>query len=519
MVVGRVLVIAGSDSSGGAGIEADQKVIAAHGCYAMTATTALTAQNTLGVEDIHYVPAEFVGKLIDVSIGDVGVDVVKTGMLASGETVEVVAKALKRHHVKSLIVDPVMVSTSGSQLLPSAAIRQLRELLFPYTTVLTPNVPEAQLLLSDAGKSVEEPKNLDDLKEIAKAVQSLGPRYVLVKGGHLPLQKDGTVATKEEEKNSWLTSCMEKESSQKSGLGIKNRGILMEQDVRWPVTAIASNIANGLPVVQAVRSACRYIEAGIRTAPDLGKGNGPINHFHSTYTLPFASGHFVEYLLDRPDVKGAWRDHTEHAFVKGLGDGTLPLESFKYYLIQDYLYLVQFARANALASYKAKTMEGIAASAGIVSHIHREMALHINYCEGFGMTKAEIEACEESQVDFDSIEIACTAYTRYVLDIGQSEDWLALQISMAPCLIGYGEIAKRLHADPKTKREGNIYWKWIENYVADDFTEAVKVGSALIEKHASLQSPNRIEELVKIFVHATKMETGFWDMGGGGGKN
>lgn len=94
----------------------------------------------------------------------------------------------------------VMVSTSGSQLLPSAAIRQLRELLFPYTTVLTPNVPEAQLLLSDAGKSVEEPKNLDDLKEIAKAVQSLGPRYVLVKGGHLPLQKDGTVATKEEEK-------------------------------------------------------------------------------------------------------------------------------------------------------------------------------------------------------------------------------------------------------------------------------------------------------------------------------
>ncbi|TGO45460.1 hypothetical protein BCON_0390g00030 [Botryotinia convoluta] len=496
MGVGRVLVIAGSDSSGGAGIEADQKVIAAHGCYAMTATTALTAQNTLGVEDIHYVPAEFVGKLIDVSVGDVGVDVVKTGMLASGETVEVVAKALKRHHVKSLIVDPVMASTSGSQLLPSTAIRQLRELLLPYTTVLTPNVPEAQLLLSDAGKFVEEPKNLDDLKEIAKSVQSLGPKYVLVKGGHLPLQKDGTVATKEEEKELMVDI-------------LYGEGVITEIRTRYQksrnthgtgcsmASAIASNIANGLPVVQAVRSACRYIEAGIRTAPDLGKGNGPINHFHSTYTLPFAPGHFVEYLLDRPDVKEAWRDHTEHAFVKGLGDGTLPLESFKYYLIQDYLYLVQFARATALASYKAKTMEGIAASAGIVLHIHREMALHINYCEGFGMTKAEIEACEESQ--------ACTAYTRYVLDIGQSEDWLALQISMAPCLIGYGEIAKRLHADPKTKREGNIYWKWIENYVADDYTEAVKVGSALLEKHALLQSPNRIEELGKIFVHATKV--------------
>ncbi|APA08217.1 hypothetical protein sscle_03g029870 [Sclerotinia sclerotiorum 1980 UF-70] len=500
MGIGRVLVIAGSDSSGGAGLEADQKVIAAHECYAMTATTALTAQNTRGVEDIHHIPAEFVGKLIDVTIGDMGVDVVKTGMLASAETVEVVAKALKRHHVKTLIVDPVMISTSGTQLLPSIAIRHLRELLLPYTTVLTPNVPEAKLLLSDAGKFVEEPKNLDDLKNIAKEVQSLGPRYVLVKGGHLPLRKDGTVATKEEEKELMVDI-------------LYGEGVITEIRTKYQnsrnthgtgcsmASAIASNIAKGIPLVQAVRSACWYVEAGIRTAPDLGNGNGPINHFHSISTLPFAPGHFIEYLLERPDVTGAWRDHTEHAFVAGIGDGTLPMESFKYYLIQDYLYLVQFARANALASYKAKTMEGIAASAGIVLHIHREMALHINYCEGFGMTKAEIEACEESQ--------ACTAYTRYVLDIGQSEDWLALQISMAPCLIGYGEIAKRLHADPKTKREGNVYWKWIENYVADDYTEAVKVGSALLEKYAVLQSPNRIEELVKIFIHATK-DFGTW---------
>ena len=143
----------------------------------------------------------------------------------------------------------------------------------------------------------------------------------------------------------------------------------------------------------------------------------------------------------------------------------------------------------------------------------------------------------------------CWVGSRYVLDIGQSQDWLALQVALAPCLIGYGDIAKRLHADPKTKREGNIYWKWIENYVADDYREAVSVGSgkwtcghvmpvysqteALLEKNAVLQSPSRIEELVKIFIHATKvgqvrdptnetsmltvrqMETGFWDMGAG----
>ena len=197
------------------------------------------------------------------------------------------------------------------------------------------------------------------------------------------------------------------------------------------------------------------------------------------------SGRFVEYLLERDNVRDAWKAHTEHEFIAGLADGTLPVEAFKYYLIQDYLYLVQFSRANALAAYKASTMEDISMSAQIVSHIHREMSLHIDYCAGFGVSKEEMEASEES--------LACTAYTRqvrfikiscmdtdnrrYVLDIGQSQDWLALQISMAPCLIGYGVIARRLYDDPKTKREGNIYWKWIENYVADDYTEAVAIGS------------------------------------------
>ncbi|TVY93762.1 putative hydroxymethylpyrimidine/phosphomethylpyrimidine kinase [Lachnellula willkommii] len=492
---GRILVIAGSDSSGGAGLEADQKVIAAHGCYAMTATTALTAQNTLGVVDIHHTPPDFVGKLIDACISDIGVDVVKTGMLASAETIEVVAKSLQKHDVKTVVIDPVMVSTSGSQLLPQKAVRELRTLLLPHTTILTPNVPEAKLLLSDAGKPAEDPKNVDDLIEIAKSVQSLGPKYVLVKGGHLPFKKDGTVAKTDEERELMIDilygegEVIRIETAYQKSKNTHGTGCSMAS------AAIASNLGNGQEMAYAVKAACRYVEAGIKTATDLGHGNGPINHFHSTYTLPFAPGRFIEYLLERPDVKTAWREHTHHDFVASLADGSLPVDSFKYYLVQDYLYLVQFARANALAGYKAKTMEDIAAisaeriqAAKIVTHIHHEMSLHIGYCESFGMTKEDIEATEESQgmPNIRAIDaslstsdggIRLIANTRYVLDIGQAEDWLALQVSMAPCLIGYGEIAKRLHADPKTKREGNIYWKWIENYVADDYVEAVQIGS------------------------------------------
>ncbi|KAI9719828.1 MAG: hypothetical protein M1812_003317 [Candelaria pacifica] len=193
MTLPRILVIAGSDSSGGAGLEADQKVIAAHGCYAMTATTALTAQDTLGVYDIHHVPPDFVRKQIDACVDDIGVDAVKVGMLASESTVNTVADALRKHHIACAVIDPVMVSTSGSRLLPREAVRSLRENLLPLTKILTPNIPEAMLLLEDAGIPVEEPQSRDDLVSIAKAVQALGAEFVLVKGGHLRLRRDHTL--------------------------------------------------------------------------------------------------------------------------------------------------------------------------------------------------------------------------------------------------------------------------------------------------------------------------------------
>ena len=170
-------------------MEADQKVIAAHMCYAMTATTALTAQNTLGVSGIHQTPPDFVAKQIDACISDIGVDVVKVGMLASRETIEVVANALDRHKRPTVVLDPVMVSTTGAQLLPEEAVSTLRTCLLPLTTVLTPNIPEARLLLQNANVEIPETKTLDDVVNLARGLHNLGPKFVLVKGGHLALAK------------------------------------------------------------------------------------------------------------------------------------------------------------------------------------------------------------------------------------------------------------------------------------------------------------------------------------------
>lgn len=163
----------------------------------MTATTALTAQDTQHVFDIHYVPSDFVVKQIDACINDIGVEVIKIGMLASASTVDAVADALKRHGNPTTVVDPVMVATSGAQLLPNEAVRNLRTNLLPLTTILTPNIPEARLLLHDAGIEVPPTNSLEDIINLARVLQSLGPKYVLVKGGHLPLTKDGQIPNTE----------------------------------------------------------------------------------------------------------------------------------------------------------------------------------------------------------------------------------------------------------------------------------------------------------------------------------
>ncbi|KAH7139027.1 Phosphomethylpyrimidine kinase-domain-containing protein [Dendryphion nanum] len=492
----RILVIAGSDSSGGAGLEADQKVIAAHGCYAMTATTALTAQNTLGVYDIHHTPPSFLEKQIAACIEDIGVDVVKTGMLASIDTIRVVVDSFRRHNVSVSVVDPVMVSTSGSKLLPEEAIDTLIKDLLPLTTILTPNLPEARLLLKIANVPFKEPENIEDVVTLAKSIQKLGPRYVLLKGGHLPLNKKGVVSKSDAEREVVLNvlygddnvTLMESdyiESKNTHGTGCSL------------ASAIACNLACDMTIVNAVKRANRYIEAGIKTSSDLGKGSGPINHFHSTYTLPYAPGGFISYLLELEGVEKAWKAYTQHDFVQRLANGSLPVEEFKHYLIQDYLFLIHFSRANALASYKSKSMADIGRSAQQVLHLQEEIKLHIEFCKDYDLSVEDIEAQEEEQ--------ACTAYTRYVLDIGQSEDWLALQVALLPCLLGYGMIARRLFDDPKTEREGNRYWKWIDTYVADDYVSAMKTGSDLVEKHATKISLSRVDELVRIFIHATKV--------------
>jgi hydroxymethylpyrimidine/phosphomethylpyrimidine kinase len=260
----RVLTIAGSDSGGGAGIQADLKTFAALGCYGMTAITALTAQNTVGVQGIHAVPPAFLRSQLQSVIEDIGVDAVKIGMLHEPGVVEVVAWAIQHYQLQRVVLDPVMVATSGDRLIADATVRVLVDQLFPLATVITPNLDEASLLL---GRPIAA---VSDLSGAAQALLSQGARAVLLKGGHLPGDQVVDVLARPGHVDVVLSSArMASRNTHGTGCTLSS--------------AIAAHLALGEPLERAVRAAREYILGAIQAGAgvQVGHGHGPLNHGYS----------------------------------------------------------------------------------------------------------------------------------------------------------------------------------------------------------------------------------------------
>lgn len=260
----RVLTIAGSDSGGGAGIQADLKTFSALGCFGMSAITALTAQNTVGVQGIHAVPTDFVEAQLDAVFSDIGADAVKIGMLFSAELIGSVARQLRKHSAVNIVLDPVMVAQSGDKLLEDDAVEAIRRELMPMADVVTPNLPEAGVLLE------REISGEPEMEEAARSLAGFGCRAVLVKGGHgkETLSTDLLYLKKEDR-------CVEVSESR---IGTRNNhgtGCTLS-------SAIAAFLARGDGIETAVRAAKIYITRAIQKGAGyrLGSGHGPVHHFH-----------------------------------------------------------------------------------------------------------------------------------------------------------------------------------------------------------------------------------------------
>ena len=254
----RILTIAGSDSGGGAGIQADLKTITVLGAYGMSVITAVTAQNTIGVQGVYPVPVSFIEKQMESVLSDIGADAVKTGMLATGDVVEAVAEKLRKYRVQHLVVDPVMVSTSGDPLLTQNAIEVMKRTVFPMADLVTPNLSEASLLCGFPVGSLSE------MRKSAEQIHDMGPGHVVIKGGHhegeaVDILFDGHsfysfAAARIHTKNTHGTGCTLS-------------------------AALATFLAQGHPVNDAVAKAKKFITRAISSGLKIGAGHGPTNPY------------------------------------------------------------------------------------------------------------------------------------------------------------------------------------------------------------------------------------------------
>lgn len=266
MMKGRVLAIAGSDSGGGAGIQADIKTITALNAYAASAVTALTVQDTQAVYDVHEVPAKVIADQIEKVLSDIGADAIKTGMLASEEIVTTVAASLQAHakHIP-WVIDPVMVAKGGHRLISENAVECLKTQIIAYASVVTPNLPEAEVL---TGRTI---KTIADMERAIESLRQLGAKAVLLKGGHV--EGDCVVDLLITNKSVCRFEGPRLESSSTHGTGCTL------------ASAVAAGIAQNLPLNEAVSRARAYVVAAIKGAPGFGQGHGPLNHAHTV--LPF----------------------------------------------------------------------------------------------------------------------------------------------------------------------------------------------------------------------------------------
>jgi len=264
----NVLSIAGSDPSGGAGIQADLKTFSALGCYGMAAITALTAQNTRGVSAVHVPPVDFVVAQIDAIFNDVRVDAVKLGMLASGAIVEAVADRLRAHGARNIVLDPVLVATSGDALGAPDVVEAMITHLLPLARIVTPNIPEAMRLSGGSG-----PQDSAGLERLARAIHALGANAVLVKGGHMEGELAPDVLFERAAAHLFEAPRVATRNTHGTGCTLSS--------------AIAANLAHGMELAAAVQRAKSYLTAALIASDKLdvgsGEGHGPVHHFHGLW--------------------------------------------------------------------------------------------------------------------------------------------------------------------------------------------------------------------------------------------
>ena len=490
--IANVLSIAGVDPSGGAGLLADLKTFGALGVYGMGAVTALTAQNTQGVVGIHRPPTEFLTQQLDTISADVRVDAVKIGMLFDAEIIAAVAAWLDAVQPPIVVLDPVMVATSGDRLLVAEAEAALADLA-RHASVVTPNIPELSVLATQLGHPSEPAADIDEAIGQAKVVAAATHTRILAKGGHVVggqvcdalVHPDGSVnalrGPRVDTTNTHGTGCSL--SSALAALAAKDQAEGGEVD--WDGVLARAKHWMTLSLIAADQL-------------DVGKGHGPIHHFG----FQWAAGG-TEPRLNGDQLLQVWwnriadiRDQIDALdFVRALGDGTLSQDRFVAYQVQDAMYLSTYSRVLAAASSIAPSRESQAFWAkGANECIEVEMTLHDSWIpEGAGA------------VPMDAVT---TGYTNHLLSRAQLGDYGELVAAILPCYWLYQDIGDRLaarnHAD-------HPFGKWLAMYGDPHFAEATLAAKTYVGRALDTASDAQRERMWQAFVESCVWELRFFD--------
>lgn len=488
----RVLAIAGSDPSGGAGIQADLKSIAANGGYGMAAVTALTAQNTRGVSAVHVPPAEFLTAQLTAVSDDIAVDAVKIGMLGDEKVIAAVRSWLEKVRPGVVVLDPVMVATSGDRLLQESAEAALRALL-PLADLITPNLAELGMLLGEP-----EAASWSDALEQGKRLAAETGSTVLVKGGHL----DGA-------------DCPD--ALVNTG-GVLSADVVVVDGERVPTNnshGTGCSLSSAMATVQArlgdwelsLRTVKPWLEEALRSSGQLevGRGNGPVHHFHH---LPTGS-----LVADAPgSADGAFADllHAEAAadleeiyglgFIRGLAEGTLPEGEFAYYLAQDAIYLNGYSRVLARASALAPTeTEQLFWARSAHQCLEVESELHRSWL-----------STRTVQPELGPVT---KAYVDHLLAASASGSYAVLVAAVLPCFWLYAEVGETLHAEflAAGAPEGHPYAEWLRTYADEDFAAATREAIGIVDAAGLGASEAERGHMLTAFRQSCRYEVEFFD--------
>eukprot|EP01119_Soliformovum_irregulare_P018451 TRINITY_DN565_c0_g1_i1.p1 TRINITY_DN565_c0_g1~~TRINITY_DN565_c0_g1_i1.p1 ORF type:complete len:525 (+),score=112.65 TRINITY_DN565_c0_g1_i1:69-1577(+) len=493
------LTIAGSDSGGGAGIQADLKTFHSLGVYGSSIIAALTAQNTLGVQSILRIETSFVESQMRSVLEDLEIKAIKTGMLHNSANVIAISNMIREHRIKNVVVDPVMMAKGGHHLLEDSGIEAYRTQLIPLSLIITPNAPEACLLLKRDPDSI---KSIQDMKDAALELhESLHVPYVLIKGGH--------VMTSDEHGNPIAIDVLF-DAVKNSYFQLENPRIQTKNTHGTGCTysaAICSYLALGHSVGESVAKANAYVHNAILHAFPMGHGHGPLNHFSSnlipsmTQTMSPSDGPTTFFQRLKLSCADRWTEYVDGPFVQRLKSRSLSLDGFKRYLVQDYLFLLEFARCHALFCAKSKNYEQMKSRSEKVQAMISEMQLHITVCQSLGMSWEELNSASSLP--------ETRAYTDFLKEKSLHGD-LEMAVAMAPCQIGYAEIGDAVFKT--TEKKDDHFQRWIDTYAGVDFQSGVKTTMDELNELARGSSPEKFKELQVIFEDAVRLEIQFFSM-------